>query len=70
MKREKINNDVSMPFKENAKIYDIKNQNSMSCINEKQVNKISQSNLLQDILNISRLTKHLNRISSYSTWMY
>ena len=35
MKREKINNDVSMPFKENAKIYDIKNQNSMSCINEK-----------------------------------
>ena len=41
-------------------IYDIKRLNSMNHIHDNKVNKISELNLLHDILNISKRTKNIN----------
>ena len=41
-------------------IYDIKNQNGIIFIHENEVNKISEYNLLHDILNPSEHSKILN----------
>ena len=45
-------------------IYDIKRQNSMTCIHENEVNKITKWNLLHDVLNPYKHTKNKN--SHYS----
>ena len=41
-------------------IYDVKNQNGMTCIHENKVDKISEQNLLHYILNPSKNTNILN----------
>ena len=41
-------------------IYDIKRQNIITCIHEKKVNKISECNLLHNILNPSKSNKIIN----------
>ena len=40
--------------------YGIKNQNDMTRIHDKEVNKISEYNLLHDIINPPKRTKKLN----------
>ena len=42
-------------------IYDIKGPNGMNCIHDNEVNKISDWNLLHDILKSYKHTKSINR---------
>ena len=48
-----IKNDVSIYFKANSKIYDIKSLNNMNRIHDNEVNNISEWNLIHDIINPS-----------------
>ena len=41
-------------------IYDMKRPNGMNCIHDNKVNKISECNLLHDIINPSKHTKNIN----------
>ena len=46
-------------FKSELKnIYNVKQWNGMTCINENEVNKIAELNLLYDIINPSKRTKN------------
>ena len=54
------NYDVSVHLKENSNIYDIKRPNGMTCINENKLNKTTECNLINDMLNPSKHTKFLN----------
>ena len=55
-----INNDVRVHLKSNSKKYYIKIQNGIYCMHYNEVNKISECNLLNYILNPYRRTKTLN----------
>ena len=53
-------NDVNVHLNVNLKKYDIKNRNDMTCIHNNEVNKISEWNLLHDIINPTKQNKKLN----------
>ena len=54
-------NDTSVRFNANRKVHVIENMNDMNCIHEKKGNKISECNLLHDIINPLKCAKILNR---------
>ena len=46
--------------RENKNTYEIEIQNGMTCIHRNKVNRIAESNLLHDILNLPKRTKKFN----------
>ena len=60
-----------LAFEYVQKTHGIENQNDMIGIHENKVNKISEWNLLHDIINPPKITKKIRYILiSYYTWMY